>query len=383
LEKGKKMKLNRTFSTILLLAAVLLSGCAPLRRAVPQKLISSATIEGMPANIRTFDQDFYPDFKQNPADSNGCSILALSGGGANGAFGAGILCGWTQSGCRPKFQVVTGISTGALIAPLAFLGSGYDDELKRIYTSISDKDIFDIRGLFGFVGMLWNESYADTSPLSKLLEETITPEKLQAIAREHARGRRLYIGTTYLDAQRFIIWDMGAIASSKNPKAPEIFRKVMLASAAFPGAFPPVCFTVDANGQKYDEMHVDGGVVTGVFCYFRPLSETGQHPAKPCKIYVIKNGIGAPDQKEVQRNAIKILEHSFYTMMKMQTWSDLNRIYWLAKNDDAEFAYMCIPKDYVPKTKKMFDPVEMKKLFDIGCEKGFNCQWKNKLTIDD
>jgi predicted acylesterase/phospholipase RssA len=337
----------------------------------------------MPANIRTFDQDFYPDFKQNPADSNGCSILALSGGGANGAFGAGVLCGWSESGTRPQFEVVTGISTGALIAPLAFLGPQYDDELKQIYTSICDKDIFDVKGWFGFVGMLWNESYADTAPLSQLIEKTLTEEKLKAIAREYAKGRRLYVGTTYLDAQRFMVWDMGAIASSKNPNAPKLFRKILLASAAFPGAFPPVCIDVQADGQKYDEMHVDGGVVTGVFCYFKPLKETGQNPAKPCKIYVIKNGIGAPDQQVVQRNAIKILEHSFYTMMKMQTWSDLNRIYWLAKSDEADFAYMCIPKDYVPKTKKIFDQKEMKRLFDIGYEKGITSDWRNKLIIDD
>ncbi|MEN6385630.1 MAG: patatin-like phospholipase family protein [Phycisphaerales bacterium] len=377
------MKLKRTFYTFLLLAALLLSGCTPVRKAVPEKLICSASIEGMPANIRTFDQDFYPDFKQNTADSNGCAILALSGGGANGAFGAGVLYGWTQSGCRPQFQVVTGISTGALIAPLAFLGSDCDEELKQIYTSISDKDIFNVKDLLGLVGMLWNESYADTTPLSMLIEKTLTKEKIQAIACEHAKGRRLYVGTTYLDAQRFIVWDMGAIASSDNPNAPELFRKVLLASAAFPGAFPPVCFNVEADGQKYDEMHVDGGVVTGVFCYFKPMNEAGQNPAKPCKIYVIKNGIGSPDQKEVKRNAIKILEHSFYTMMKMQTWSDLNRIYWLAKSDNAEFAYMCIPKDYLPKSKKMFDRKEMEELFDIGVEKGFNCQWKNKLIIDD
>ncbi len=378
------MTRNTTILSISIVITALLSGCAPVRHAVPENLICKASIPDMPNNIRVFDQDFYPDFKQNPNDANSCAFLALSGGGANGAFGAGVLYGWTQSGNRPQFQVVTGISTGALIAPLAFLGSDCDEELKQIYTSISDKDIFIVKDVLGFAGMLWNESYADTKPLSKLIEKTLTQEKLDAIAREHAKGRRLYVGTTYLDAQRFVIWDMGVIAtaSSKNPKAAELFRKVMLASSAFPGAFPPVCFNVAADGNMYDEMHVDGGVVTGVFCYFRPLSETGQTPNNPCSVYVIKNGIGAPDQVQVKRNAIKIMEHSFYTMMKMQAWSDLNRIYWMAKKDNAEFGYMCIPKDYAPKTKKMFDPKEMKILFDIGYEKGKNCDWKNTLIID-
>jgi predicted acylesterase/phospholipase RssA len=376
------MTRNTTILSISIVITALLSGCAPVRHAVPANLIYKASIPDMPNNIRVFDQEFFPDFNQPPEDSNGCAFLSLSGGGANGAFGAGVLYGWSQSGKRPQFQVVTGISTGALIAPLAFLGSDCDEELKQIYTSISDKDIFDVKGCLGFVGMLWNESYADTKPLSKLIEKTLTQEKINAIACEHAKGRRLYIGTTYLDTQRFVVWDMGAIASSKSPKAAELFRKVMLASSAFPGAFPPVCFDVTVDGNMYDEMHVDGGVVTGVFCYFRPLSETGKTPNKPCNVYVIKNGIGNPTQKQVKRNAIRILEHSFNTMMKMQAWSDLNRIYWMARQDDAQFGYMCIPKEYVPKTKKMFDPREMKILFDMGCKKGKNCEWKNKLVIE-
>jgi predicted acylesterase/phospholipase RssA len=377
------MTRNTIILPILTLVIALLSGCSPARRAVPENMIETTAIPDMPANIRVFDQDFVPDFKQDANDANGCALLALSGGGANGAFGAGVLYGWTQSGKRPQFQVVTGISTGALIAPLAFLGSDCDKELKQIYTSISDKDIFIVKDILGFAGMLWNESYADTKPLSQLIERTLTQERLDAIAREHAKGRRLYVGTTYLDAQRFVIWDMGAIASSRSPKAAELFRKVLLASSAFPGAFPPVFFDVQAaDGNMYDEMHVDGGVVTGVFCYVKPLSETGQTPTRLCDIYVIKNGIGAPDVKQVKRNAIKILEHSFFTMMKIQTWTDLNRIYWMAKHDNAEFAYMCIPKEYVPKTKKMFDPKEMKILFDIGYEKGKNCDWKNQLVIE-
>jgi predicted acylesterase/phospholipase RssA len=355
----------------------------PIRHSVPEKMIGKTTILDMPKNVRVFDQDFCPDFNENPADSNVCAILALSGGGANGAFGAGVLCGWTDSGKRPQFQVVTGISTGALIAPLAFLGPECDDELKQIYTHISDRDIFNVKGYLGFVAMLWNESYADTEPLSELIEKFLTQEKLDAIAREYKKGRRLYVGSTYLDAQRFVVWDLGAIAASDNPKAPELFRKVLLASAAFPGVFPPVCFEVQGeDGQKYDELHVDGGVVTGVFCYFKPLNERGNTIRKPCSVYVIKNGIGAPEPKEVERNAIKILEHSFYTMMKMQTWGDLMRISRLAHADGAQFGYMCIPRDYVPKTKKMFDPQEMQILFNIGYEKGKNGEWKNKLVID-
>lgn len=378
-----KMKHNKTLLFVSILPVLLLSGCAPVRRAVPERLVSSAAIAGMPKNIRVFEEDFKPDIKQNPADSNGCSFLALSGGGANGAFGAGVLCGWTEAGTRPKFQVVTGISTGALTAPLAFIGSECDEELRRLYTTIRSKDIFNVNGLFGVFGMLWNESYADTKPLSDLIAKTITKEKLVVIAAEYAKGRRLYVGTTYLDAQRFIVWDMGAIASSKNPKAIEIFRKILLASAAYPGIFPPVCFDVEAEGGQYDELHVDGGVVTGVFCYFRPFAETGQVLNKPCNIYVIKNGITAAEYKQVGKNALKILNRSFFTLMKTQTWSDLSRIYWLARRDNAEFGYMCIPGDYVPQSKKPFDQKEMKRLFDIGFEMGkAGDKWKKTLVLD-
>lgn len=376
------MKIKTTFLSFLIVITIILSGCAPCRRAVPEKLISSASIDGMPSDIRKFEQDFCPDFNQNPADTNNCNFLALSGGGANGAFGAGVLCGWTQSGNRPGFQVVTGISTGALIAPLAFLGPQYDDELKQIYTSVDEKDIFIVKDVLGVLGMLWNESYADNKPLYRLIEKTITQEKLNAIAREYAKGRRLYVGTTYLDAQRFVVWDMGAIAASKNPNAPQLFRKVLLASTAYPGVFPPVCFDVSADGKKYDEMHVDGGVIAGVFCYFKPLTENENKIKNPCKIYVIKNGVTTSDCKQVERNAFEIIHHSYNTMMKSQARSDLDRIYQLAHQDNAEFNYMCIPGDNVCKSKKLFDQKEMNKLFEIGVKKGISCDWKHDFVIE-
>ena len=367
---------------ILIIFIVSVSGCAPVRHAVPEPLILKATLPGMPGNIRVFEEDFTPTVKQNPKDSNDYSLLALSGGGASGAFGAGVLCGWTKTETRPKFQVVTGISTGALIAPLAFIGPECDEELKQIYTTIKPKDIFNVNGLFGVLGILYGESYADTKPLSLLIAKTMTQEKIDVIAQEYAKGRRLYVGTTYLDAQRFVIWDMGAIAASKNPHAAEIFRKVLLASAAFPGLFPPVCFDVEADGKKYDEMHVDGGTITGVFSHFKSFRVAGQMPYKLSNIYVIKNGRVAAEYKKVKRNSLKILNHSFLTLMKTQTWNDLYRIYDLAKDDKIGFSYMCIPSDYVTESTKMFDPVEMKRLFDMGFEMGkAGDKWQKTVAI--
>ena len=196
------------------------------------------------------------------------NFLALSGGAGDGAFGAGILCGWTAAGTRPRFKLVTGISTGALIALFAFLGPEYDAKLKELYTTISDQDIYTGYGLLKLVlsrGI--SEGVASTEPLARLLERLIDENMLQAIAAEHNKGRRLLVGTTQLDAQRRVIWNMGAIAASHHPDALKLFRQVLLASVSTPVAFNPVYIKVKAAGQDYDEMHVDGGVKVQVMLY--------------------------------------------------------------------------------------------------------------------
>jgi len=171
-------------------------------------------------------------------------ILALSGGGEGGAFGAGILNGWTAAGTRHEFTVVTGVSTGALIAPFAFLGSDYDWVLKELYTETTAKQLVRRNGIFSIFTL---DALFDTAPLRKLIAEYVTVETLQKISQEHLKGRRLFIGTTNLDSLRNIIWDMGAIASSKHADAPELFRNVMLASASIPGVYPAVYINVQAD----------------------------------------------------------------------------------------------------------------------------------------
>ena len=193
-----------------------------------------------------------------------CFFLALSGGGDEGAFGAGVLCGWTAHGDRPQFKLVTGISTGALIAPFAFLGSSYDDTLRYLYTGITSKDIFRMKSL---LTVLWRDAIADTKPLAKKLDQYVDEAMLAAVAAEHKKGRRLIIGTTQLDAQRLVLWNMGAIASSGDPEAIKLFRKILLTSASIPGAFPPQYIRVEAGGKRYEEMHVDGGTTAEVVLY--------------------------------------------------------------------------------------------------------------------
>ncbi len=337
-------------------------------------------------HVRYWEYEYKPDVNTGVGGQSDCSFLALSGGGANGAFGAGFLCGWTASGTRPSFRIVTGISTGSLIAPLAFLGTEYDELLKKYYTTIRTKDILDVQGLLGFgvMPVLAGESYASTKPLQKLIAELVDEKVLTGVATEHAKGRRLYIGTTYLDAQRFMVWDMGAIAGSGRPDALKLFRKVMLASASIPGVFPPVYFNVETNGKKYDEMHVDGGVITEVFGYGRLFAEQPDKTIQKglCSIYVIRNGKLDTESEPLPRRVIPIVGRSFSTLMKAHSWNDMFRIYAVALKDGVDFNYVSIPHDYKSRGKEMFDPVEMKRLFDLGFDmaKG-GYKWRRTLPI--
>jgi predicted patatin/cPLA2 family phospholipase len=351
-------------TTVLVLLGM--AGCGLPRHPVPLDRISNGQLVGFPG-VRYWDVEYDPDVTIDTSDSKDCSFLALSGGGAKGAFGAGFLAGWTDSGTRPSFKIVTGVSTGALTAPLAFLGSEYDDELTERYTTIKTKDILAVEGILGFgiLPVLFGESYASTRPLQKMIVEMVDQGVLKAIAVEHDKGRRLYIGTTNIDAQRFVIWDMGAIASSDHPDALKLFRKVMLASASIPGAFPPIRFDVEIDGKKYDEMHVDGGVISGVFGYSPHFFEDSQAKGL-CSFYVIKNGKLDVESEQVKRHVFPISARSFATLMKSQSWSDMLRLYGTSKKDNVDFHYISLPYGYEEKGEEMFDPKEMNRLYELG-----------------
>jgi predicted acylesterase/phospholipase RssA len=356
-----------SFNFVLVALLVNVTGCALTRNPVPVDKISEAKIAGMP-NIRYWEVDYKPNLDPNSLGSSDCSVLALSGGGANGAFGAGFLYGWSVSGTRPNFRIVTGISTGALTAPLAFAGQKYDEKLKMFFTTVETEDILHIEGIRG---LLFGESLANTKPLVEMIAKEVDEEVFKAVAAEYAKGRRLYIGTTNLDNQRFVVWDMGAIASSGHPDAIKLFRKVMLASSSIPGVFPPVYFDVDVNGKKYDEMHVDGGTITEVFGYgslFNDSAAAGQLPAGTCNIYVIRNGKLAAETEQVPRKSMKIITRSLSTLMKAHSWQDIFRLYFFAQRDKVGFNYVSIPDNYVASGKEPFDPAEMKRLFDLGFE---------------
>jgi predicted acylesterase/phospholipase RssA len=366
--------------------AMSLAGCATLfRNPVPPELTESATIPGMP-EVRAWagrpspamDRDLELSLAQeSPADfppgSDGVVLyphLALSGGGANGAFGAGFLSGWTATGRRPPvFKIVTGVSTGALMAPFAFLGPEYDRALREFYTTVETRDIFAIGSLL--LSLLRGDSLADTGPLASLIARHVDDEFLRKIAGAHGQGRRLYIGTVDLDAQQFVVWNMGLIAVSGRPEALELFRKVMLASASVPIAFPPVFFDVDAGGQRYDEMHVDGAVAARVFLnggVFRPsiIRERAGRGAGREDVFVIHNGQlvspPSPTRRSLRGIATRVLEAS----SRSAVIGDLFRIYAFTLREQASFQWVTIAQDVDLTGAEVFDPAKMAELYQVG-----------------
>jgi predicted acylesterase/phospholipase RssA len=296
--------------------------------------------------------------------------LALSGGGQDGAFGAGILCGWTQTGKRPQFKLVTGISTGALIAPFAFLGPAYDHVIREAYTTISDKDIYKAHKPLAIVLSITNikpePALTENKPMEQLVARLVDDKVLAEIAKEHRKGRRLLIGTTQMDAQRLVIWNMGAIANSGNPKALELFRKIMVASASIPAFFPPQFFEVEAFGGKYTEMHVDGGVQAEVMLYenaIKPFTIGGQRDRK---LYIIRNEQVYPQYKKVKPQLKDIAGRAIDSLLKSQGIGDLYRLYTYAKRDDMDYNLAFIPKDFHATSASEFDTAYMNALFNVG-----------------
>lgn len=297
--------------------------------------------------------------------------LAVSGGGGDGAFGAGLLAGWSKAGTRPQFEVVTGISTGALTAPYAFLGPDYDEKLKEVYTTITDDDVMRKTGPLGAV---FGASLTDNSPLKALVARNVTSELIDRIAEENAKGRRLLVGTTNLDAQRPVVWDMTAIAASGNPNRVQLFRDVLIASAAIPGIFPPQLIRVQADGKLYEELHVDGGTTTQAFLLsaensLKEVDEALKFKRKRA-LYVIINGTFAPQAEKTETKALAIATRSITTLIKNQSIGDVYKMYAQSERDGVAFNLASIPPDFTDKAKSEFDQAYMRKLYDLGYRLG-------------
>lgn len=383
---------------VLICLSLALSACSTLpRNALPAELIDQAAIPGMPV-IRAYGGQLSPymmndlsqsfvqespeDFPVAPDGKIHYAHLALSGGGQNGAFGAGLVNGWSKNGTRPIFKIVTGVSSGAMMAPFVFLGPEYDDELQKFYTTTSSKNIFE--RLFILSQLLRGESLLDSSPLQNMIAQLVDAEFLSNIAKAHQGGRRLYIGTTDLDSQQLVVWNMGLIASSGRPDALDLFRKIMLASSSIPVAFPPVLFKVEADGRKYDELHVDGAIKATVFYsagVFNFESAQKNSPRGPGRedIYVIHNGQLGPVHDETRRTLASIAYRSIEAAAKAAVIGDLFFIYTGAQRSQSGFYWVTIPTEVSLESNEMFDPVTMRRLFDFGLEKSHsNDFWFNE-----
>ncbi|MCU0587646.1 MAG: patatin-like phospholipase family protein [Syntrophobacteraceae bacterium] len=375
---------------IVCLATLTLSlpGCALLMpyNRLPADLEERAQMPGMPG-VRAWGDQYNESFEQSALESieqekaakNGelepvLNVLALSGGGAEGAFGAGILCGWTKAGTRPQFKLVTGISTGALMAPFAFLGSDYDKTLEEVYTTISNQDIYEPHNPVAILLSLLNlkalPSMADTRPLTRLAARMVDADLLRKVAQEHLRGRRLLIGTTQLDAQRLVIWDMGAIAASGHPQALELFRKIMVASASIPAMFPPQHFEVEAAGHHFQEMHVDGGTRVQVMLYESSIRHIAVPTQRPRRLFIIRNEQVHPEWQEVKPQLKHIAIRTIDTLLKSQGVGDLFRLYVFAQRDQFDYNLVYIQPEFTQRPTSAFDTAYMNELFQKGYQMG-------------
>jgi hypothetical protein len=354
------------------LLAVTACTTAPPRVPYTQQEQAEAVIPGIPgARLWADDPAIAAGRRSVVARANLAqpTILALSGGGPDGAFGAGLLGGWTARGTRPQFTFVTGASAGALLAPFAFLGPSYDETIKGVFASGEMANLLQTDAF----SALFGASLFKTAPLRDLIAHHVDALLLEAIAREYRTGRRLYIVTTNIDAQRTAIWDMGKIAESGDPGALELFRNVMAASATIPGVFSPVLIDVEANGKRFAEMHVDAAVTNNVLVVPESVLISGTPlfpPESRPKVYVIINGKLSPYFEVVRAATLTIVRRSFETSLRANTRNTLLASLQFAKSKSWEFNIAAIDADYPNSTGDVFDQTYMRQLFEYGYERG-------------
>lgn len=368
-------------------ALLALGACASLPR-VPYDEAEArrAAVPGLPS-VRTWadapDPAFVAAIQAGPramATAGGrATYLALSGGGGDGAFGAGILSGWTRSGTRPSFTIVSGVSTGALIAPFAFLGSGYDGVIEDLYTSGIAETLLESPDP---VSAIFGASLFSNDRLRSLAARYVTPEIVAEVARERERGRFLLVVTTNLDSQRPVLWDMGAIARAGTPQAVALFRDVLVASASIPAVFPPILIDAEADGRAFQEMHTDGTVTSSV--YTLPRSYLGgRRPGarRLTDLYVILNAKLGPDFKLISNRTSEIGSRSFSTFVKEQARADLARTETIARGRGIGFHIAAIGPEVPLASDAGFETAYMRRLFELGRAKAESGRlWSGRLA---
>jgi hypothetical protein len=379
-----------------------LPGCALPERGPPVPIgrTSEATVLGVP-NERFFpamgaapmEAEFVAAMERQRrarglaslADMPQLQLLAVSGGGENGAFGAGLLCGWTEQGARPTFDLVTGISTGALTAPFAFLGSAHDPQLRAVYTETPPAQILAKRSL---TAALFDDAMADNAPLFKTISHYVDDRMLAGIAAAYDSGRLLLIASTDLDAQVPVIWNIGGIAKSGHPRALDTIRRVLLASAAIPGAFPPSMIEVTMGGKAYQEMHVDGGAFAQTFLYPSALTANRLQrrrsglPVVEARAFIIRNGRLDPEWATVERRTMGIAARAISTMIASAGYNDVVRIYAITQRDGIDYNLAYIGRDFNEVLPSAFDSGYMRALYDYAFQqsrRGYD--WAKKPPI--
>ena len=356
------------FPITILFICLTLQGCA--HTAIREPISSQ---EDEPNAIRTLgpDQRFLSLPSQRVARSvraqragQPVNILALSGGGADGAFGAGALVGLTQSKLRPQFSVVTGVSTGALIAPYAFLGPDWDEQLVEVYTSGRAEHLLHSRGL----GALFGSSVYSGTPLKQLVDRYATDALIQAVAREASTGRLLLVATTDVSTGEPVIWDLGSIAMNGGAGARALFRDVLVASASVPGLFPPVVIRVQEQQALYEEVHVDGTIAVPFFVPLGFVASTRDtnDPSHDAAVYVIVDGRLSEQPAPIRLRTRSILSRSVSAGLNHMLRTTLELAATDAERGGAQFQFAAIPVAYPQLNSFDFRTPTMRSLFQYG-----------------
>lgn len=351
-------------------SVMLLAGCGPFkmfRRPTPPPITPPPAF--VPDSPQVIQAGYVEPAEARPPRT----VLALSGGGSYGAFTAGVLNGWSRTDNRPDFDVVTGISTGALIAPMAFLGPRYDPLLKQFYTEVDKRDVL---GRRSYLTVPFRDAAFTNAPLRRLVESGLTDEVIKELAVEHARGRRLYIGTTRLETRTTVVWDIGAIATTGGADARKLVTDIMVASAAVPGAFPPQPITVEEDGKKRTELHVDGGVTAPVFVPPGVLERGGIG----CDLYVIVASKPFPEAEKVRPRVLKVLSASGGALLRAHTRREVSNLYNLALVNGVRFHVTNVPQELsITDGGFDFDTKDMNALYVAGVKIGLDGPtWKDR-----
>ncbi len=369
----------RSTSFALIAASLMLTGCATMRRpAVTEADGRDAIIAGMPG-VRFWGDLPMPRDTAVPATRRATSVLALSGGADDGAYGAGFLNGWTRSGTRPEFDIVTGVSTGALIALFAFLGPVHDGRLAAAFTGIGKNDVY--RGHFP-LAIPFATSATSSKPLKRLIDAHCDRATIDAVAVQHRLGRRLYVGTANLDAQRTVIWNMGAIAASPSLRRYALFRDVLLASSSIPVVFPPVFIDAVAGTRDLREMHVDGGTSAGLLAA-PPTLDSAPSGGPRLRLYLLVNSRLGGDHELVKPSIAGIAKRAMSLAVQTALRERAGSAYYWSQRQAVGYRLTYIAADFETGDEAPFDTAYMRRLYAYGEARGARGQWEPKPPVGD